>query len=86
MSHDSHAIAQQLSCDSHLSSTTDTYPIEQFEELVRLGCSDDVISRRAIVGMLLPAPHHQLSQQHSTLQVLREGGREGWRGGEGRSE
>ena len=66
---------------SYLSSTADAYSIEQSEELLSLSCGDDCLGRRAVIGILLPAPHHQLPQQYCALQVL-AGGERGERGGE----
>ena len=67
---------------SYLSSTADAYSIEQSEELLSLSCGDDRLGRRAVIGILLPAPHHQLPQQYCTLQVLAGGERGGERGRE----
>ena len=70
------------SCD--LSRIADSDAVKQTEELVGLGGLDNLGSSGSFVRLLLPAPHHQLAEQHRAWEVLREEGRErGRRGGGG---
>ena len=70
----------------HLSRVADPDAIQQSMKLSSLGRLDDLGSRGSLVWLLLPASHHQLTEEDRTGKVLeeREGEREGRR--EGRRE
>ena len=64
---------------SHLSRVADPDAVQQSKKLSSLGRLDDLGSRGSFVWLLLPAPHHQLTEEHRTGEVLegREREREG---------
>ena len=70
----------------HLSRVADPDAIQQSKKLSSLGRLDDLGSCGSLVWLLLPASHHQLTEEDRTGKVLeeREGEREGRR--EGRRE
>ena len=61
---------------SHLSGVADPDAIQQSKKLGCLGRLDDLGSRGSLIWLLLPAPHHQLTEEHRTGKVLEERERE----------
>ena len=57
---------------SHLSRVADPDAIQQSKKLGCLGRLDDLGSRGSLIWLLLPAPHHQLTEEHRTGKVLEE--------------
>ena len=68
---------------SHLSRVADPDTVQQSKKLGSLGRLDDLGGRGAFVRLLLPAPYHQLTEEHGAREVLE--GRERGRREEGKS-